>query len=96
MSGDIVTRLQMFSLDDGTDALNKLLAESADEIKRLRTLVQDFIDESDNVGDQARKLLGSPHLMWGCINHLEILTRVAEHALEGDWDYDPYEGCFYE
>lgn len=36
VSDDIVTRLQMFSLDDGTDALNKLLAESADEIERLR------------------------------------------------------------
>lgn len=36
MSDDIVTRLRMFSLDDGTDALNKLLAESADEIERLR------------------------------------------------------------
>lgn len=36
MSDDIVTRLQMFSLDDGTDALNKLLAESADEIERLQ------------------------------------------------------------
>ena len=36
MADDIVTRLQMFSLDDGTDALNKLLAEAADEIDHLR------------------------------------------------------------
>lgn len=36
MTDDIVTRLQMFSLDDGTEALNKLLAEAADEIEYLR------------------------------------------------------------
>lgn len=38
MSDDIVTRLQMFSLDDGTDALNKLLAEAADEIERWQDI----------------------------------------------------------
>ena len=40
MSRDIVTQLVMFSLDDGTDALNKLLGESADEIERLRAELQ--------------------------------------------------------
>lgn len=39
MADNIVTRLQMFSLDDGTDALNKLLTEATDEIERLRRQV---------------------------------------------------------
>lgn len=42
MTDDIVTRLQMFSLDDGTDALNKLLAEAADEIERLRRMLSEL------------------------------------------------------
>lgn len=36
VSDDIANRLVMFSLDDGTNALNKLLGEAADEIERLR------------------------------------------------------------
>lgn len=43
MSDDIPTRLRMFSLDDGTDALNKLLAEAADDIERLRKAISDLI-----------------------------------------------------
>lgn len=39
---DIVIRLCTFSLDDGTDALNKLLTEAATEIKRLRVLLEVF------------------------------------------------------
>ena len=39
---DLVTRLCTFSLDDGTDALNKLLTEAATEIKRLRVLLEVF------------------------------------------------------
>lgn len=44
MTADIVTRLQMFSLDDGTDALNNLLAEAADEIQRLRKELDIYMD----------------------------------------------------
>lgn len=36
VSDDIANRLVMFSLDDGTNALNKLLGEASDEIERLR------------------------------------------------------------
>lgn len=42
MSDDIVTRLQMFSLDDGTDELNKLLSEAANEIERLGELADNL------------------------------------------------------
>ena len=38
MSDDIVTRLCMFSLDDGADELNNLLTDAAGEIERLRSL----------------------------------------------------------
>lgn len=45
MSDDIVTQLVMFSLDDGTDALNKLLVEAVNEIERLRKVNDKFCDE---------------------------------------------------
>ena len=41
-STDLVTRLCTFSLDDGTEALNKLLTEAATEIERLRVLLEVF------------------------------------------------------
>ena len=49
MTDDIVTRLRMFSLDDGTDALNKLLGEAANEIERLRKALQDTFIEMEQL-----------------------------------------------
>ena len=56
MTADIVTRLQMFSLDDGTDALNKLLAESADEIAYLQIELKEARSEYQKLRDKNERL----------------------------------------
>ena len=53
MIDDIVTQLVMFSLDDGTDALNKLLVEAVNEIERLRASV---LNTFDNGFDEIERL----------------------------------------
>ena len=44
---DLVTRLCTFSLDDGTDSLNKLLREAAAEIELLRRWLVEMNSEMD-------------------------------------------------
>lgn len=54
MNDDIVTRLRMFSLDDGTNALNQLLGDAADEIERLRKMLDDVLERENK--DNATQL----------------------------------------
>lgn len=98
MADDIVTRLRgelVVRLNGEPwvtfDAL-PVLGEAADEIERLRNLVKQIAQYCDEAVDRASQCLGSPHSMWGAINALSRMSDVAEQALNGNWDYDPYEG----
>lgn len=66
-------------------------ADAADEIERLRNLLNKVIQQADIISDNAHRWLGHPHNLWGCLNELATITTIAEHAITGDWDYDPYE-----
>ena len=88
MSIDIMTRLRMFSLDDGTDALNILLAECIDEIKYLRT-------ENDKASAFWKGLKMNNEAYFNiktyCDDLTERLRLVEECKLRHpDWDTQPF------
>jgi hypothetical protein len=70
---DLVTRLCTFSLDDGTDALNKLLTEAATEIERFYVLLEVF--DAHYICEDCAKL--SATYLENCQNPLHKLHDAA-------------------